>query len=996
MRTRWMATAAALLCLLSGFIAISPASAAVHVAKYDFENGSTQGWSARGSGVTVGLSDTAHSGDAALLVQGRTATWHGATITPPFEKGVTYTVTAFARLASGQPPNTIAMTVQRTPAGGSTTYERVGAGTVTDAAWTELSGTYTFTADSTDLQLYVESSDATSRYHLDDIVITSDGDPTRSGLASDFETGTAQSWSPRASASLTPTTAVAHGGAYSLAVSGRSASWDGPSRSVLGAMAKGSKYEISAWVRLGPDVTSGNLGLSLERRLDGTPAYQRVAAPKAVAPGEWTLLKGTYTLAHDVDLLSVYIESDGGTFPFYLDDFSLTYIEPKPIQTDIPPLKDTVPFTLGVAFNRAQTLGEHGQLLLRHYGGVTPGNDMKWDATEPEEGRFTFTEADYLVNYAAEHDLKFRGHTLAWHSQTPDWVFKDGDRDLTPADRALLLQRLENHIRTLVTRYKGKIAAWDVVNEVIDENRPDGMRRSKWFEITGLDYIRTAFRVAHEADPGATLFINDYNTEWPRKREVLYDLVRKLRAEGVPIDGVGHQLHVNIEQAPASNVEDTIERFAALGVDQQITELDVSVYTDFVSTYDTVPQDVLTEQGYRYKELFDVFRRHASQISSVTVWGVADDGTWLSFFPITRLNPPLPFDDELQAKPAYWGIADPSKLPPLTRRLTVPAGTIVVDGKRDLEWDLLPDTPIARVGDLSAGFQARSTGAGLYVMAEVRDPSNDKNDSVTFEAGGTPYTVRRGGTHAHGFPAHAKRTDGGYRVEARLPSGTAGTLRVTVHNASGGDDIAWNGAPTVVPAIKLATASKAAPVVDGTVDALWARSPEIRTATWIQGTTGATARVRALWNGAGEHGGTLYVLAQVTDATLSEDSPNAWEQDSVEIFVDPGNGKTKGYDDDDGQYRISFSGRQTIGGTFDAFAIKDNLTSAARIVPGGYVIEAAVTLPTITLAKDALLGFDVQVNDATGASRTGAVTWNDPTGQSYLSTARWGVLRLTK
>ena len=966
--------------------------AAAPIADYDFEDGTTQGWAPRGSGVAVRVApDMAHTGSASLLTTGRTETWHGAAIAPPLEKGVTYSVTAYARLAAGQPSSTIALTVQRTPTGGTDAYERVGAGTVTDSAWVEITGTYTYTTDSTALQLYAESSDATGAYHLDDITITSDTDPGQSGVTSDFESGTAQGWSPRGSASLTVSTAQAHGGTASLLATGRSASWDGPSLKVLGKMTKGSKYALSVWVRLGPDTDTGDLGMSVERGLAGTAGYDRVVAPAAITAGRWVELKGSYTLAYDVDFLSVYVESASGAFPFAIDDFTLSYVPQKPIEAGIPSLKDTVTFDLGASIERAQTLGEHGRLLTKHFDSVTTGNSLKWDATEPREGEFTFADGDFLMDYATGHGLRARGHTLAWHSQTPDWVFKDGDRALTasPEDKALLLRRLDHHVRTVVGRYKGRIAAWDVVNEVVDENQPDGMRRSPWFTVTGYDFIRTAFRVAHEVDPAARLVLNDYNTEQPRKRQAVYNLVKKLKAEGVPVGAVGHQLHVNIEQAPASEIEKTIELFAGLGVDQQVTELDVSVYTDFVSSYTTVPAEVLAAQGYRYKEIFDVFRRQAARLSSVTVWGLADDATWLSSFPITRLNPPLPFDDELQAKPAYWGVADPARLPPLTRRLDAPKATVKVDADRERQWNLLPDAPIARIGDLAASFQARWSPAGVAVLAEVRDPSCDKADTVTARLGGTERVMRRDG-RASWFATRPGTN--GYRVEALLPAeaalGGKVPLELVVHDAKG-PDIAWKGELTLVPAVGATKARKGTPVVDGLAEALWSRASEVRTATWIQGTTGATATVRALWDA-----GHVYVLARVTDPALSEESENPWEQDSVEIFVDPGNGKTKGYDDEDGQYRISFAGRTTVGGTFDAFAVRDNLTGAAKVVPGGYVIEASIRLPTVTPAIGGLLGFDVQVNDATGATRTAAVTWNDSSGRSYLSTAGWGVLDL--
>lgn len=975
MRTLRALVAAALLCLVPVLPAhAEPGTRAADIT-YDFENGTTQGWGPRGDGVSVTVTaDAAHGGTSSLLTTGRTANWHGASITPPFVKGVTYRVTGYARLVGGQQAGTIALTVQRTPTGGTTTYERVAAATATDGEWVRLAGTYLFSADSTDLQLYAESSDPTTQYYLDDVVISPQGDPTREPITTGFEDGTTQDWSPRAAAALRASTDAAHGGTHSLAVTGRSASWDGPAINVLGRMGKGDKYTLSVWVRLGPDTAAGRLGLSIERRTAGTPVYERVVPPKDVPAGEWAQLAGTYTLAHDVDLLSVYIESDTGTFPFYLDDFAMTYVAPKPIQTDIPALKDKVPFTMGSALTRPDTLGVHGELLARHFNGITPGNELKWDATEPREGEFVFADADHLVNFGVEHGMTIRGHTLVWHSQTPDWVFAG-------ADKETLLRRVESHVRTLVTRYKDRISAWDVVNEVIDENQPDGLRRSKWYEIAGLDYIRTAFRAAREADPDAKLFINDYNTEFPRKREALYALVKRLKAEGVPIDGVGHQLHLNIEQPPASYVEDTIERFATLGVDQHVTELDVSVYTDFVSSYPSIPPELLAEQGHRYKELFDVFRRQVGKLSSVTVWGESDDVSWLNTWPIPRLNAPLLFDHDLQAKPAYWAVVDPSELPPLVRRLEAPAGVVTVDGRRDLQWDLLPDARIARVGNVSASFQARSAGTGMYLLAEVDDKTVAASDKVTFTVDGTAYTVTRAG----GRKAAVRRTATGYRVEALVKKGS--DVDVTVRD--GGTAISWTGKITAVPAVKLTSAARRAPVLDGVMEPAWRAAPEIRTGTWIQGTAGATARVRSLWSGS-----TLYVLAQVDDPVLSEESANPWEQDSVEIFVDPENGKTKGYTDDDGQYRVSFSGRLTVGGTFDAGGVKDNASAVAKVVPGGYVVEAAVKLPTITPAKGTLLGFDVQVNDATGATRTAAVTWNDSTGRAHLDTSHWGVLRL--
>ncbi|GAA4071698.1 endo-1,4-beta-xylanase [Nonomuraea soli] len=770
-------------------------------------------------------------------------------------------------------------------------------------------------------------------------------------VSGDFEDGTPQGWAPRGTATLTVTAEAAHSGSSGLSVTGRSANWTGAALDVLPHLAKGEKYELSVWVK-----GTGPLSLSLERRLAGTPSYQRLAT--AENPAAWTQLKATYTLVDDVDFLSVYVESSSGTADYAMDDFTLVHKPVPPIQTELTAVKDTVPFRMGAAIQRQQILGLEGQLLTKHFDSVTTGNQLKWDFTEPREGEFTFAAADELVDFGIANGMHVRGHTLAWHSQTPAWVFEN-------ATKEVLLARLERHIRAVMGRYVGKIDTWDVVNEVIDENQPDGLRRSPWFEITGLDYIRTAFRVAHEVDPTAKLVFNDYNTEYPNKREAMYKVVKQLLDEGVPITTVGHQLHVNIEAQPASAIEDTIERFAGLPVDQQVTELDVSVYTDSTSSWESIPEEIIIEQGHRYKDIFDVLRRHAGKLSSVTVWGLADNDTWLSTFPITRLNAPLLFDDQLQAKPAYWGVVDPSRLPPLVRKAQAPEGSPRIDGQRDLEWDKLPDISLP-----NGGFQLRWSERGISLLATVRDATRDRNDAVTATVDGVPYVIKRSARTV-------KPVEGGYRAETLLPARLGELFELKIVDAATGAETVWLGKVTPVPAVRLATAKRGTPVVDGVREGLWGRKSQ-PTSVQVEGASGATAQWSALWDS-----GTLYVLATVTDPVLSEEAANPWEEDSVEIFVDQGNDKAKSYDGDDGQYRISFTG---------ALSGAAPVASAVKRTATGYVVEAALALADP--AEGALLGFDLQVNDATGASRTAAATWNDPTGQSYRDTSRWGVLRL--
>ncbi|MEU8664908.1 endo-1,4-beta-xylanase, partial [Actinoplanes philippinensis] len=458
--------------------------------------------------------------------------------------------------------------------------------------------------------------------------------------------------------------AVAHGGTTSLLVSGRTATWQGPSLDVLGSFEKGTAYTISMWVRMASG--SDNARLSVERRTGDVTSYDQVVGNTAVTSGAWVNLTGRYTLAADVDFLRVYVETASTTESFHIDDVTAGYVPALPVQTDIPSVKDVVTeFPVGAAITGAEIVTEHGRLLTKHFNSVTPGNALKWDATEPTENTFTYTQADPLMAFAKANGLAVRGHTLVWHNQTPSWVFTGADGQpmtATAEDKTLLLGRLENHIRNVAAHYGADIGVWDVVNEVIDESQPDGMRRSTWYNVTGLDYIRTAFRVAREVAPHAKLYINDYNTNVPAKRDFLFTLVQQLKSEGVPIDGVGHQMHININWPSLVDTESMLTKFIPLNIDQQITEMDVSIYTSDSETFPTPPADRLLKQAYVYRDMFALFRRYSSEITSVTLWGLADDNTWLDTFPVTRKDAPLLFDTRLQAKSAYWGVADPTKI----------------------------------------------------------------------------------------------------------------------------------------------------------------------------------------------------------------------------------------------------------------------------------------------------------------------------------------------
>lgn len=485
-------------------------------------------------------------------------------------------------------------------------------------------------------------------------------------VASGTFEGSAQGWTPSGNESVVASVSAARSGNGGLLVTNRSASWQGAGLSVLATATPGAFFKYEVWVRLAPNESPSTLGLTMEWRAPGitTSKFEPIVGSTPVTRDGWTKLEGTYALPSTATFARIKVASSTGTTSYLLDDFSLVRTE-TPIQQNIPALKTVMApyFKMGSGADPGMVDTPHGALILRHFNSITPGNDLKWEVLQPTEGQFNFASADRLVDFATQNGLQVRGHTFVWHNQVPAWVFRDAQgQPLTasPAHKALLLARMETHIRTVARRYGNKIAVWDVVNEVIDPNQPDGYRRSPWFNVIGPEFIERAFRVAREELPNAKLVINDYQTEQPAKREALYRLVAQLKAQGVPVDGVGHQMHNSLTRPTLTQIEAAIQRFIPLGVDQEITELDITLYDDLNTFWTVPPADRLVRQGELYRDLFTLLRRYAANISTVTVWGPSDDNSWLNYAFVVRSDWPLLFDRQLQGKPAYWGIVDPA------------------------------------------------------------------------------------------------------------------------------------------------------------------------------------------------------------------------------------------------------------------------------------------------------------------------------------------------
>ncbi|MDR0325849.1 MAG: endo-1,4-beta-xylanase [Oscillospiraceae bacterium] len=298
--------------------------------------------------------------------------------------------------------------------------------------------------------------------------------------------------------------------------------------------------------------------------------------------------------------------------------------------------------------------GTHGELIKRHFSCLTCENVMKPTLLQPERGRYAFSAADKLVEFAAQNGMKMRGHTLVWHNQTPSWFFQSPGGG--EASREELLSTLEEHTRTVMGRYKGRVYCWDVVNEALADSSGGFLRGSPYLRIIGEDYIDRAFHIAHEADPDALLFYNEYNECDSEKRERLYTLVKELRERDVPVHGIGMQMHSYLESPSAGDIRAAIERYASLGVVLHVTELEISVYEwdDRRTDLKAPSPQMLERQAERYGELFALFREYKDVVTCVTTWGVADDYTWLDDFPQKgRKNWPLLFDMNHQPKAAF-------------------------------------------------------------------------------------------------------------------------------------------------------------------------------------------------------------------------------------------------------------------------------------------------------------------------------------------------------
>ena len=621
-----------------------------------------------------------------------------------------------------------------------------------------------------------------------------------------------------------------------------------------------------------------------------------------------------------------------------------------------------------------------------------------------------------MLKFAAANQIPVRGHVLVWHSQTPDWFFKENfDSDGAWVSKEKMTQRLENYIKivmeTLAKDYPDvTFYAWDVVNEAASDAgtiRPAGSNnevngQSAWVKVYGdQSYIPLAFEFAKKYAPaGCKLFYNDYNEYSPNKQAYIISDILKPLIEKNLIDGVGMQSHISMSYPSIDLYRSAMQQYADLGLEIQVTELDISEKSNAYADQLALAQ--------RYQDVFKMYKEMKDSgvnLSAVVIWGITDSTSWIGGYPLL-------FDKDYQAKPSYYAVVDTDSKVETIQTMTA----YQYDGTdADLERALEIGTAqylSSKTGRISTYFKAAWSDENMVVRVYNPAVSADTKGSYVAIYGNQVDSME-------GFPIASQTitSDTEYidlKWESSSNAGWEPKNGSTIHLDVFNNDAAWNcldlaksffdmmnesgsidggalptcGIVTLAKQPKYAEATKTdTPItIDGDIDAAWADANTIDVNTYSMG-NGATAVSKMLWDE-----NYLYVLTEVTDPVLSVASANAYEQDTVEVFFDENNHKSTSYETDDIQCRVNYENEKTVtdGRSTDAFL------SGAKKTATGYIVEVAIPHTIDAFHSNQIVGFDVQVNDdGTGdGKRTSIANWNDLSGMGYTDPSGFGVLKL--
>ena len=999
----------------------------------------------KGVGSSLSLStEQAHSGGTSLYCYDRTANWGAprCSLMGIVAAGQSYEISASA-MYEGSGQQNMAIKMIYTDTSGTDHYEQVAAAQATAGQWVEMKGNYTIPSGATGMILYVEMPNANTdqTYYIDDVVIK--GEKTEIKLddkfESDFEDGT-QRWNGRGSATAERSTTYAHSGNASLYVSGRTQLWNGSTRSVSDIMEAGGYYKVGTYVLYDGDQYSDTQKFSINLQYDynGKENYYTIATETA-KKGEWQYVGSEFTAPEGATNFYIYVQTGYTSAPkeqdlmnFYMDD-AVGERQPDPtIQDDIASLKDAYSdyFKIGCACTGSEfAQGATKDLIKKHYNSLTLGNELKPDSVldqalsqkyVAETGddtmpQISLNEADEMLKFAGENKIPVRGHVLVWHSQTPDWFFKENfDPNGAWVSKDKMTKRLENYIKTVMETLKKdypdvEFYAWDVVNEAASDagtirdagsnNEVDG--QSAWVKVYGdQSYIPLAFEFAKKYAPaGCKLFYNDYNEYSPNKQAYIISDILKPLVEKNLIDGVGMQSHISMSYPTIDLYKSAMQQYADLGLEIQVTELDVSEKSNEYANQLALAQ--------RYQDVFKMYKEMKDSgvnLSAVVLWGITDSTSWIGGYPLL-------FDKDYQAKPSYYAVIDTDSEVEKLQTMTA----YRYDGT---DADLERALEIGTAQYLNNGttyFKAAWSDKGMVVRVynpvwsdDITIEGCDAYVSQVFLYGST--TNQKGDFIWNGFVGENDAYVDAYAmISGQELTGKVGdTVYLDVYSDAAGwndteyaqnnylartagktmDTLPTCGIVTLAEQPKYAEATKTeTPItIDGDIDAAWADANTIDVNTYSMG-NGATAVSKMLWDE-----NYFYVLTEVTDPVLSVASANAYEQDTVEVFFDENNHKTSSYESDDIQCRINYENDKTVtdGRSTDAFL------SGTKKTDKGYIVEVAIPYTIGSFHANQIVGFDVQVNDdGTGdGKRTSMANWNDLTGQGYINTSGFGVLKL--
>ncbi len=659
------------------------------------------------------------------------------------------------------------------------------------------------------------------------------------------------------------------------------------------------------------------------------------------------------------------------------------------------------------------------------------GQDLLVPVVNDAGDSLDFSRADAMVDKILEWNaahperkIRIRGHVLVWHSQTPEWFFHENyDISKPYVDKETMNRRLEWYISSVFDHYFGEAAnkkydglfyGWDVVNEAVIGNtyRTDkvnpaeslneirhGNNSSWWHVYESNEFIINAFKYANKYAPkNVELYYNDFGETDNIKSEGIIKLISDVKsAEGTRLDAFGMQAHYSVDSFSAAQFKTVAKKYAEAAGKVQLTELDFQSSAAYKSG--ASKESEYTKMAYCHKQLFDAakdLKKNGTNVAGITVWGVIEPNSWLH----EQSNVgggadgskqcPLLFDGKYKAKPAYWAYVDATKLEPLIQNI------VVAEQKGDTmsgtEYSFSDD-------DTQAAFIPTWDKDGLNVLVSVKDATINDTDEVTVyvdetnSAGDvTPVkkTVKR---------SEAQAVDGGYRATIKVPMTdlkVAKSIGMDVKVMNNNKAVNFNdlkemqetsskyyAKATLKPGVEKAT--KATVKIDGEADSEWDKAVAIPLTINLKASVTSDAKV--LWDDEN-----LYVYATVKDPVLNKDSGDAYQQDSLEVFIDENNAKTESYDDDDKQYRINYENEHSFNGKK---CLEENVRSVAKVTGDGYVIEAAFKWTDIKPKEGDRIGLEFQINDADASgARIGTLSWNDETGMGWSKPSVYGTIEL--